>query len=465
MSVTFGFYNSKNGDRVYDATQMSSLFSGIIRDGVFANYPAQNQHLTVSAGPAVSGHPTVDIGPGRAWFNGTWTDNSSTLSLQLAAADNVQDRYDAIVLEVNTTNNADNTVSPAVPGRSNGFVVVAGTPGGNYPTVSSSDGIYRYVLAYVKVAHGASTVSSLDYKVGTTVPYIVNAVQETWSATDLINNWNSQWAAYLSSLDGNFATYLSGKDAAWNTYLSGKDSAWTAYLGALDAAIPTKVSQEMGKIARVWLVDKDISSVANAMQTFARDSQQYPVPLNAPNFYPNFFDSVTTVGAYPPQVDDVVVGKNGYYGTVTTFTGYANNYSMTVKSVGKKIYEIPNQNQDYWVTFSGIDPYGLEQDDPICDRTLQEVNDAFLDGKNIKVRIEYWTQEQLSGQGYDVEDYYYPQYNLHTDRLHNSGNRYSLKGVSCILINFEDQNASRRFISYALTSSGTSGSAFDITGQ
>ena len=34
MSVTYGFYNSKNKDRRYDAIQMSSIFDGIIRDGI-----------------------------------------------------------------------------------------------------------------------------------------------------------------------------------------------------------------------------------------------------------------------------------------------------------------------------------------------------------------------------------------------------------------------------------------------
>ena len=34
MSVTFGFYNSKEGDRRYDAIQMSSIFDGIIQDGI-----------------------------------------------------------------------------------------------------------------------------------------------------------------------------------------------------------------------------------------------------------------------------------------------------------------------------------------------------------------------------------------------------------------------------------------------
>ena len=37
MSVTSGFFNSLNGDRRYNAEQMSSIFDGIINDGIFAN--------------------------------------------------------------------------------------------------------------------------------------------------------------------------------------------------------------------------------------------------------------------------------------------------------------------------------------------------------------------------------------------------------------------------------------------
>ena len=37
MAVTYGFYNSLNKDRVYNAEQMSSIFNGIITDGVFAS--------------------------------------------------------------------------------------------------------------------------------------------------------------------------------------------------------------------------------------------------------------------------------------------------------------------------------------------------------------------------------------------------------------------------------------------
>lgn len=35
MSVTYGFYNSIKGDRKYNALEMSSIFDGIIVDGVY----------------------------------------------------------------------------------------------------------------------------------------------------------------------------------------------------------------------------------------------------------------------------------------------------------------------------------------------------------------------------------------------------------------------------------------------
>lgn len=37
MSLTYGFFNSVNSDRVYDAEQISSIFDGLILDGVFAS--------------------------------------------------------------------------------------------------------------------------------------------------------------------------------------------------------------------------------------------------------------------------------------------------------------------------------------------------------------------------------------------------------------------------------------------
>ena len=35
MAFSYGFFDSRNGDRKYDATEFSSIFDGIIKDGVY----------------------------------------------------------------------------------------------------------------------------------------------------------------------------------------------------------------------------------------------------------------------------------------------------------------------------------------------------------------------------------------------------------------------------------------------
>ena len=57
MALTYGFYNSINHDRRYNATQMSQLFDGIINDGVFANIGTA---MVVTAGTGL----TVTVGLG-----------------------------------------------------------------------------------------------------------------------------------------------------------------------------------------------------------------------------------------------------------------------------------------------------------------------------------------------------------------------------------------------------------------
>ena len=74
MSVTFGFYNALNHDRKYDAIQVSSIFDGIINDGI---YESIGTAMIVKA----TSYMVINIGIGRAWFNHTWTYNDSILPL------------------------------------------------------------------------------------------------------------------------------------------------------------------------------------------------------------------------------------------------------------------------------------------------------------------------------------------------------------------------------------------------
>jgi hypothetical protein len=114
MGVTYGFYNSINGDRKYNATQMSSIFDGIIKDGVFLSI---GEALIVSSETGM----TVSVGIGRAWFNHTWTNNDAEILLTVPQSELILNRIDAVVLEVNSGDDV----------RANSIKIVKGVPSSN----------------------------------------------------------------------------------------------------------------------------------------------------------------------------------------------------------------------------------------------------------------------------------------------------------------------------------------------
>jgi hypothetical protein len=147
MTVTFGFYNSVAGDRTYNAIEMSSIFDGIVTDGVFQ---------LVGAGllPTAGAGMQVLVGSGRAWLNHTWTLNDASLPLAIAASDLVNPRIDTVIIEVDARTSA----------RVNAIRVVTGTPGAIPvpPTLTNTSEIHQYPIAYVYVAAGVSSIISAN---------------------------------------------------------------------------------------------------------------------------------------------------------------------------------------------------------------------------------------------------------------------------------------------------------------
>ena len=70
MSLTGGFFNSKDHDRRYNAETISRLFDGIIEDGVYETYG--DKFIVCQA----SGMD-VTIGSARAWFDHCWIHNAT----------------------------------------------------------------------------------------------------------------------------------------------------------------------------------------------------------------------------------------------------------------------------------------------------------------------------------------------------------------------------------------------------
>lgn len=196
MALTYGFYNSMNHDRVYDARQFAKIFDGIISDGIYATI---GDCFVVKA---LSGN-TVTVGTGRAWFNGTWTLNDSLYPIEMPLSSTATNRTDAVVLEINTTDRV----------RANSFRVIEGdlNSAAPWPTMDSGeDGVYWYPLCYIY--RGANTTeitqSNITSRIGFTSTPFVTGILKTVDISTLMLQWEAQLDEFVGREKGNLQDYI-----------------------------------------------------------------------------------------------------------------------------------------------------------------------------------------------------------------------------------------------------------------
>ena len=193
MSVTYGFYNavSVNGvyDREYTAEQLSSIFDGLVNDGV---YESIGDRFAVSPSSGM----TLTVGIGRAWFEHTWTLNDAPINITLADADASLDRIDAIIIQTDSTNR-ENSIT-VVQG------VLASTP--VKPTLSSN----QHPIAFVSVIHQHTSigVSDIENAVGTSACPFVTGIISVMDIDQLVAQWQAQWDIWLSTNENNVQTRI-----------------------------------------------------------------------------------------------------------------------------------------------------------------------------------------------------------------------------------------------------------------
>lgn len=219
MSVTCGFHNSLNGDRKYNTVQISTLFDGIINDGIFMSI-GTSMMVTASSGM------TVDVGVGRAWFDHTWTHNDAVLPKTISDSDLLLNRIDAVVLEVNA--------KEAV--RFNDIKIVNGTPSSFpvNPTLIKETAIHQYPLAYVYVGAGVNEITQVNITnaVGTESCPFVTGILETINIDSLIAQWETQWSEWLTDTQNDTATWTTDQRASFLAWAAVFQNDMTAFQNA-----------------------------------------------------------------------------------------------------------------------------------------------------------------------------------------------------------------------------------------
>ena len=147
MTIRAGFFNSVNGDRLYNAADMNMPYKKLISNGVI---PDTSSSLQVTA----AGGLTVNVQPGSGLFGDGWAVNDAPVALTLDAAHSTLDRIDLIVIRRDDNEDVRNT----------NVFVKKGTPASSpaAPAVERSTYIKEYALAEIRVAKQATAVTQAN---------------------------------------------------------------------------------------------------------------------------------------------------------------------------------------------------------------------------------------------------------------------------------------------------------------
>lgn len=205
MSVSSGFFNSLNGDRKYNAAQMSAIFDGLIIDGVFAS-------IGTAFAVKAAGGLTVNVGVGKAWFDHTWTVNDSILPMTAPEAEVLLDRIDAVVLEVNGMESV----------RENTIKFVKGNPSSapSRPTLTNEGNVHQYPLCYIYRKYGTAVINQADITpmVGTESTPFVTGILQAVSLDELLGKWQDELDRFTDARSQEVDDWIAQEESDFTTW-------------------------------------------------------------------------------------------------------------------------------------------------------------------------------------------------------------------------------------------------------
>ena len=194
MAQKYGFFNSVNNDRVYDASDVARFLKKFFTNGVFNN----------SLGVSANDNMTVSVASGSANINGYSYENTESLVLDINASDGELGRIDSVIIRLDLTNRQITTM------------ILEGSYSSDpsQPSITRNATIYDLRLANVSIPAGATRITAgmiTDTRFGAECGNVTQAVLEL--STDEIfkqyKAWFDDWFAELQDeLDSSQAGHL-----------------------------------------------------------------------------------------------------------------------------------------------------------------------------------------------------------------------------------------------------------------
>ena len=192
--ITYGFFDSVDGDRKYNADDISNFFLKLISDGVFPT-PANSMQVQEVSGM------TVKVSAGWGFIKCKWINNDSDLYLTLDEPDIVLDRKDRIVMRLNKDT------------RLIEIAIKKGTPAESAytapPELQRDESIWELSLAYINVEPDAKNRGIRQMDISDERPYehlcgwVTGRIQEI-DTTNLFAQYDNAFWSFFHAIKETF---------------------------------------------------------------------------------------------------------------------------------------------------------------------------------------------------------------------------------------------------------------------
>lgn len=329
MAWTYGFFNSVDGDRTYNAQQMSEMFDGLITEGV---YESVGNKLAVQPNSGM----TIQINTGRAFVGKHWVKNDSVYTHTLEASDVLLNRYCAVCIRADD----NDSVRSAVPYFK--YSEFATNP--TKPTMIRNSKITERCLAYIYIKAKATKITAAD-------------IQDTRGNTNLCG-WVTglidqvDTTTLFEQFEGAFEDFMDANEAEIAAVTTAKNAANTA---ATNATTQANYAKTQGDAAKTQASNAKTQATAaetaatNATTAAASATTQAAAAQSAAERAERAAENaeVTDVGAIGTRIDNLRPGPTNLFLNSADYSANWTNNNATITDdthMGAKIVKVNKKN-------------------------------------------------------------------------------------------------------------------------
>ena len=193
MAITYGFFNSLNHDRTYNAAQITEYFDGLVSDGV---YESVGGAMQVQAATGMN----VNIQTGRAIIDCRWIRNDAVLTMPITASHVTLPRYTAVIVRLDYS------------ARTISIIAVDGTPATSptKPEPTQTATVKDIVLAYLYIPAGATTIpqANIQDQRGTSLCGWVTGLIKQVDTSQLFAQWADACETFYNDMTAGFNAWF-----------------------------------------------------------------------------------------------------------------------------------------------------------------------------------------------------------------------------------------------------------------